>query len=144
MKRTTTFIALLAIAGMIGAAVAGAQRSDDDERRIPQIDTLQNEYLQTLREREMLVRAAFQSGNTGLQDVIEASNDLIEAKLEFARTAEQRMALLRQRVENLRKLEETIHQYVELGQTGREDLLLARAQRMKAEIELLRAQSGNR
>jgi outer membrane protein TolC len=101
-------------------------------------DAAPAERRETLRQ---LVKAAeqhYRSGNTTLPSVIRASNLLLEAELEAAKTKAERIALYEKMVENLRELEKVAEAGYKAGVRPMDDVLEARAARLKAEIQLAR------
>jgi outer membrane protein TolC len=77
-------------------------------------------------------------GQTTLDNVIRERNRLLEAELEIAKTSIDRIRIREERVKNFRDLENEIKQRHKAGQVTNDKILVAKAARLQAEIELLR------
>ena len=89
----------------------------------------------------LAVKEQFRHGIGTHDAVIRASNQLLDAELELAQTREERIGIHKQRVRNLKELEEYARQRQRAAQVSVDKVLEARAARLGAEIELLREQA---
>lgn len=83
----------------------------------------------------------FQNGQGDLQSVCEAQILAMEGDLEMARDSKTRLAIHEKQVKVFRNLEEMVKVRVQAGQAGQEEILAAKAARLKAEIDLVREQA---
>jgi len=76
--------------------------------------------------------------------VLRASELLLEAELDLAETKAERIAVRDKLVANLRQREEAVLARYRIGAEQYDSVLQVTAARLKAEIKLLREQSGER
>lgn len=89
-----------------------------------------------LKQRATTLDTMYQAGRLKLDSVLRGRDQLLEAELHLAENTEQRQAIYEQRVENMRKLEETIQARFDNGDAQYEASLAATAARLQAEINL--------
>lgn len=126
----------------IAAAVAKEKEAVAKEKVIAKLLTemkaLQKDRRDTLAELAKAGEQRFHNGQATLASAMQASYRQFDAALEFASTKEERVASYESLIENLRQLEkdaESIHRD-KAGPT--DDVLEAKAARLKAEIDLLK------
>ncbi len=130
-----TFTAGLTLSNTLVAQNQDAVGSD-------RLASLKQEYIKTMRSRVDAVESRYKVGTSSLPDVVSARIDLINAELEFATTRDERVEILKRKVESLREKEHYVKQGQERGLQGfsPEAALLATAERLRAEIALVSEQ----
>ena len=118
----------------LGAAPA---RQENDDAAIQK---LTSQRVQVLQELVDLAREKYEHGVGSLDEVIAAEQSLLNAKLESTTDADERVAIREIRVSLAKDLESQVAIRVEGGIAPRALLLNATANRLQAEIELLREQ----
>ena len=101
------------------------------------LQALLKERRDTLSELVDVYEARFRRGSAPVESVIVASNELLNAELELAETNPERVTIREKLVSNLRLLEQNIKERYDHGTCPIEDLLRAKAARLKAEIDVL-------
>lgn len=109
-----------------------AAKPNDNLRR------LLNARCDTLQERVDALEVAFSNRKVDIDHVLRAECDLLDAKLELATQRAQRVAILEEVVTKMRRIEDVTAQLVQSGNVPSYDLMLAKAERLKAEVKLLR------
>jgi outer membrane protein TolC len=100
------------------------------------------ERLAVLSEIANLQRKGYESGEIQLNDVLASEADVLFAKLELAQTAAERIAILETMVENARRLEDVVERLAEAAEATAVDRLKAKAFRLRAQADLVRARSA--
>ena len=80
-------------------------------------------------------------GTVSPESVVESQIDLLNARLDMSDSQADRVTLMKQRVDCYKKLEEAQEAHVMNATATRVDVMQARANRLEAEIELLREES---
>lgn len=129
--------------------IAGSlTRGQRAEQAVPigKNEALLKERRETLRQLSQEVEQRYRSGLATLDSVIRASNLLLEAELDLAKTKAERVALCEKLVANLRQLETILESKHKVGAQGGEtaNVLDARAARLKAEIQLAHEKEGDK
>jgi hypothetical protein len=125
----------------LGVVLYGQSAESQDEQQTSldnRINSLLAERRDTFRQLVELVEGRYKMGQTTLSNVIRERNRLLEAELEIAKTSIDRIRILEDRVKNFRDLENELKQLHKVGRLTDDKLLVAKAARLKAEIELLR------
>jgi outer membrane protein TolC len=135
--RTLLSVPILIVAVVCVATLTNAQ--NDALRPNDNVHQLLTERRDTLQERLDAIEASFKSGRTETVVLIGAELDLLAANLELATQPVERIALLEKMVSNMKQIEDWTLGRFENGTGLRHDLLLAKAARLRAEIDLLRA-----
>jgi len=91
-----------------------------------------------LRQIADWVESRHRNGNETLENLMQARNELLEAELEVAKTRTERIRIREEQVSNVRLLEDRLSHLRENGEISAAEVLVAKAARLKAEIELLR------
>lgn len=115
----------------------------DDEDQIPKVHVLLTQRRDTLRTLVKLVGERFRAGQVNFDVVIRASDQLLNLELELAEGQDARLAIRKQRVELMRDFEKVADARFRAGQATQEDVLTAQAERLGAEIELLKERKVN-
>jgi outer membrane protein TolC len=139
---------LLVTLSFCGAAIlfSATAQSQENQQATPQderIAKLLDERRETTRKLVEAVNAEYEVGVKGLEHVIRAQNELLDAELSLAKTHAARIDVHQQIVENLRTLEQEVEGKLRLGARGgsQADLLAAKSARLQAEIALRREQA---
>ena len=106
------------------------------------LDALLKERRDTFRQLLKMARARHRLGGATVESVIHASLQLLQAELEMAKGSGERIAIHKQMIELLRTLEKTAQQKFKAGAVRQDEVLKAKADRLQAEIRLLREQSS--
>ena len=135
-------IALLCVLAACLGVVACSQPAESQEERQTSSDNKISDLLaqrrDTLHQLVEWVVAQRNDGAAALGDVIQAKNDLLDAELDIAKTKKERIRIRKEQVENFRLLENAMtFQHKEGGIAGNE-VWVAKAARLEAEIKLLR------
>jgi uncharacterized protein (TIGR03067 family) len=113
-----------------------------DQAAGTELEKLLQERQEVLKEVVDVALADFKMARIDYTNVLEAQRELIQAQLEQATTREQKIALYKQLVQNLEKVEEVADARRQAGEGSQLDRLKARAARLQAQIDLVRAQSS--
>lgn len=109
-----------------------------------ELTALLKERREVLQQRAAMVEARFRAGTASFHEVATAANDLMYAELAIARMSEDRIAIYEKIIANLRRLESAVGERVRAGQATRDDLLLAKAARLKVQIELAQERASSK
>jgi outer membrane protein TolC len=121
--------------GIVSVNRGGAQ---DDADTSAKLESLLRERRDTLRQLVQVVGVHYRDGRTTEDAVVCANNRLLEAELDLLTAKAERIAVYEQLVENMRRLEEVAAARHEVGVGSIEEVLAAKAARLRAEIELVR------
>lgn len=140
-------LALLCCAGALSItwfARTPSRAADDAKADFDkQITALMEQRRDTLKQRLEYVTALEHVDPKHFNDRILANDEFLQAKLALATSREERIAIAKERVENLREREESVVAHLKAGLGGPDIELVARAARQQAQIELLREQRGS-
>lgn len=140
--RVHILVAVLVVAfGVLTPAVVTGEKQPKNETE--KLDKLLQQRRDILRQLVKAVTVQFQEGEIGFEPVFRATDKLIEAELDLAKNAKERVGILQRRVElmkNLFSLTDAKHQ---AGQGTTAQLLAAKAGLLEAQIQLLREQAGD-
>ena len=132
---------IVAVVSFAGLAISGSFTSQNDDASLDKrIHTLLVERRDTLRQRSAALDERFTQGRVVFESVLFARNDLLDAELELASSKAERIAAHEKRLDNYRELEKLMMARHAVGASTTEDGLMAKAARLRAEIELLREQ----
>lgn len=132
----------LCIAWSVTTYSGAAQNADVNVTS--EISKLMQERRDVFRQRLATVKSSYKQGETPLEQVISAQDDLFKAEFELAASKPERIKLCKKRVDNLRQLESVTAQQFSLGTGKMEAKFLATAARLQAEIDCLREQSATK
>ncbi len=116
--------------------------NEDVNEGMDPILALQRERIDTLRESVELLRELLAFGAIQRGTVMRAMCDLLEAELELSTESEERIALCQRLVEICRQFDERAMILWRFAETSESDALQCVADRLAAEIQLLREQTA--
>ena len=108
------------------------------------LTALLNERREVLRKLVDAAEQRYRAGAATLEAAIRASNQLLEAELELADTKAERIAVHEKLVGNLQRLEQVAEARRAAAAAALEEVLEAKAARLKGEITLLRERQQDR
>lgn len=106
------------------------------------IETLLQARVETLRQHVEQRRIHFEAGEIISEDYARSLRQLLDAELDAARDPAERIAICERHVELLKSYEAMVDERFQFGELPRADLLAAQADRLQAEIQLLREQAA--
>lgn len=109
----------------------------------PPVAKLLDERLALLGEIVELYQAAYKSSEVSFDAVASAQRDLLQARLELANSANERVKIRREMVQVSQYIEKVTKQLFQAKQTSKPDMLKATASRLRAEADLKREQLAN-
>ena len=128
----------------LDTTVSGLKSKEADEspapKRSPTLEALQLQRIATLREIVQVMEDQYSTGQNDLASVLRAKHNLLRARLEHAVEKTQRLQLLQEQLEEFRQLETVVQTKVDAGIVTNVQLLSVRAERLAAQIELVREQ----
>lgn len=105
------------------------------------IQILLEQRQQVRDEHVEMVRSATGQGGWWMGELFRSENDALRASLELAGDQEAEIAIRKKILENFRKIEEIVQMFRQNGVSRIQDLLLVKANRITAEVELAEARS---
>jgi hypothetical protein len=123
---------------VVASAIAADWPASRHDGASAQLESLLKERRDVVRKLVEIVNRRYQTGMVTQESVILASNLLLDAELELARTKAERIAVCQKLVGNLRQLEQAAEARHERTMGSADDVLKAKAARLKAEIQLVR------
>jgi hypothetical protein len=112
-----------------------AQDSDSNKSKV---NSLLEERRDALNRRVEIVGHFVDNGKSTFEALIAARYDLLEAERELAVDSDQRIAVLRRKLDNAKQLESLMQKRKEDAKGTEVEVLAAKAGRLSVEIELLR------
>jgi hypothetical protein len=138
----------------VQAASSGApdrsQNEDTDQpdeaadREETTISTVTSELLETLRQWVRVNEQMYEVGAVQIETVIRSHQKLFEAQLDVAGSRSERIRILEARMQSFRELEKAVEQQHGAGRSSTSQLLATKAERLAAELALLREQAVSR
>jgi hypothetical protein len=150
MKATVAGV-MIASVFALGLAVACGLRAQEAPSETQRLRSLREQRHMTLKKRLAVLEQKLQgpqppngsSTFVQLLAIVEAHVDLLDAELELAESKVERIEVLKKRLRVLREQEERLAVFLQVSAKGAlEAHLFATAQRLRAEIDLLRAVSN--
>ena len=133
---------LCALVAFANSANEGTLLAQDAEKNArTKLDELLVERRDTLLERIKAVEEKYRAGKAGVEVVISARDDLLDSELPLVSSKQARIEVFEKRLENFRELEEVMKRGVDSGVAEFDDMLLTKAERLRAEIDLLKEQA---
>lgn len=135
---------LLGLCGVVGSAlvvvlVFGGEPAEVAKAPAPdELEALLKERHDTLRKLVEYYEYSYREGKRDYEDVLHAKSQLLEAELDMVGSKAERIRVREEQVNNLRNLEEIVEAKLQAMAESPDKLLLAKARRLKAEIELER------
>jgi outer membrane protein TolC len=108
------------------------------------VESLLKQRLELLTEIAKLQREAYRQGEGGVSAALNAEADVAAAKIELAKTAADRISAHEELVKVALQIEKAAEQVIRAGQGPRTDHLKAKAFRLQAEANLLRARKASK
>ncbi len=137
MRRSIALLCVL----LLGPAIqAHAQRPAKDPAA--QLKSLMEERRDALQKAVNILNGYFQTGTVTLEVVVSAMTKSADAELELAKNKDERIAIYRKQVEFCRNVEKLCQARFDAGTVTEVDVLQAKAERLKVEIQLLREQGA--
>ncbi|TWT87011.1 hypothetical protein [Stieleria varia] len=135
---TRTLLCSIAILAVCVGMTAFTNADNNEAAPDGNVRQLLTERRDTLRERLDAVEASYKSGRTETTVVIAAETQLLDAELELTNQPADRIAIRERVVANMKRIEDWTRQQFDNGIALQQDVLLTKAERLQAEIELLR------
>ncbi len=92
-----------------------------------------------LLQRVALLEKGYAAGETNLETVLAARDQLLQAELQLITTKEERITIYQKRLDNMCALEKVVKQLFDAKECPQDAMLAATAARLQAEIDLARA-----
>ncbi|MCA9046049.1 MAG: hypothetical protein KDA69_17100 [Planctomycetaceae bacterium] len=108
---------------------------------LQRVQELLQERHDVLAQRVEMLEVLFKGSVVSPIDVSKARDELFAAKLELAQSRDERVAILKEQVANLQQIEKYCQVLVERGVANMSDVLEAKSNRLRVEIELERTLS---
>ncbi len=146
MKTTILYLVVASMAGMEHCSDESPAAMQEPENK--ELQALLEARRDTLKELAGVVEMHPVTVEHGRRlaarfaDVLEVNTQLLQAELECARSAEERIACFERALEAQRKIERRLVAMAETGSVVPSDVFIATAARMKAEIELTREKNS--
>lgn len=136
---------LLIMIGVLSLTLVFARQyptsaQDSGVSRHSKISTLLEERRDALKARVYIIEKLVEISQSTSEALVAAQADLINAEIEMATNDNERIAAIQRKVENAKQLEAIAEQRKHGGRGSEADILMAKAARLGAEIELQRAQ----
>lgn len=138
MKRNIFAAVLIVVLAAWFVMNRTAAQQDEASPDSPKIQQLLQQRQDVLQQRYNAVKHRHEDGTRQYDRVASALDDLLKAKLELAASRQERLDICKQRVDNMRSLEEIAEGQVKNGDGTIDEKLLATAARLQAEIDCLR------
>jgi outer membrane protein TolC len=103
----------------------------------PDVEKILRERLVVLQEAAALQREAYRSGTASLTSLLATDQDVLEAELELAKSARDRVRIREEMLKLAETLEKAAEQLAKAKEAPRTDLLSARASRLRATADLM-------
>src|SRR5262249_51160014 len=123
----------------VPSAAGGKEEAKPDAATLAKIRKLQLERLAVLKKAIAARQEEFRAGRTTLADLVKPSRQLLEAELELATTARQRIKAHAEHLRLMKEADKVTAAGYAAGQVRASDYFRARAARLKAEIDWLKA-----
>ena len=108
-----------------------------DRKLDPEVEKVLRERVTVLQEAARLTHESHRRGTIAFTRVMAADQAVLDAELELAPSAAERVRIRESLLQNLQELEKTVEQLVQSGEAPQMDLLNARANRLRAQADLL-------
>jgi hypothetical protein len=132
---------LTSVGGTLVYVLADEKKDHDVAEMEKQLNEMLYERVETAQLCFATTQAAYQTETETVDQLLTAMNNLVEAKLAVARTPQEEIAALEERVTHTQNLEQKIKQLYDIGSRGGEAQVyaLAKFTRESAQISLLKA-----
>jgi len=143
MKSSLLLLMILVPISICVTVLNNSVRSQETPRKAGNhIRQLLIERRDVARECANGVETEVRFGAKPLDQFLRAQNVLLDAEVELAQTHDEKCAIFERRVTSLQRMEAEAKAKHDIGIGSLVDHLSAKAERLKAEIDLLRAQDG--
>lgn len=140
MNVRNSVVVLLALIFVEATLFSGEQqRAEKDEQAISDLIAEREQVLEKLVE---VAKIKYQQGIASLDAVIAAERQLFDAKLDSATTPGERIAIRESQLKLAQQQEQLVANRIEAGLVSTNDLMMAKANRLTAQIQLLREKSS--
>ena len=145
IRRLFLTLCAIGVAAVITSAAPAAPPRPEQHETSKQLESLLKERRDTLRELVDILDGRYRAGAVTEEAVLRASGQLLGAELDLASTKAERIAIREKLVANLRRIEKVTEDQAQVGSLALrpDDVLQAKAARLKAEIQLLREKASN-
>ena len=133
MRKSIVWLCVLLLTPAIQAQ---AQPSGQDASA--QLKSLMEERRDALDKAVTILSSMYRVGTATFDQVVSAMAKLADAELELAKTKDERIAVYRKQVESWRDAEKVCQARLQAGTATEVNVLEAKSERLKAEIQLLR------
>lgn len=138
MKSTLYAVLALVCCVFLVAAPAQTEKRNEDTTSA-EIDTLLRKRRDVFQQILTIVKAQNEENGGATRDaVLQATNQLLAAELQLAKSRDERVCLLQKRVKNFKELEDVAQSGNDSGVVTGKEVPLAKAARLQAEVDLLR------
>jgi outer membrane protein TolC len=131
-------IGLVLVAGVVGYFTSEAPRAPAAEPKEARLKELLKERVETLRTVVELSTAQYQQGILDYGKVYQSMHALVKAELDVCESDKERITVLEKLVAVAKKHEKVAEARFKAGGGGQRDVLMAKADRLEAEIALER------
>jgi hypothetical protein len=109
----------------------------EDRQLDPDVEKVLQQRLVILQEVAKLRREAYRTGTTSLTSTLATDQAVLDAELELAKSAADRVRVREEMLKTAEMLEKATEQLANAAETPRMELLMARANRLRAAADLL-------
>ena len=141
MKNRFLVAAMTMCVGLLAWSIVVGQTPDANQTE--QLDELLRQRQATLRQLVEVVTEEYRQGIREIESVVRATDQLIAADLELAKTSKDRNTLLQVRVEVMKDFFAMANMKFMAGTASQSELLSARAALLDSQIQLAREQAGD-
>jgi len=139
MKRSSLLLVGLVASMLCGALVvwthtARSQQPAPDAAS-ERLDALLRERVDTFQQIVKIAVAEHEAGVASLEEVLNAYAQLADAEIELTDKHDERVEILKRRLEGVKKLERAVQARHKIGQESKRRVLQAQAERLLAEIQ---------
>ncbi|MCA9029620.1 MAG: hypothetical protein KDA66_02365, partial [Planctomycetaceae bacterium] len=140
IRNSLTTMLLVAIT-LVSGMSTNCFGDEPPNSHLQRVQELLQERHDVLAQRVEMLEVLFKGSVVSPIDVSKARDELFAAKLELAQSRDERVAILKEQVANLQQIEKYCQVLVERGVANMSDVLEAKSNRLRVEIELERALS---
>ena len=140
IRNSLTTMLLVAIT-LVSGMSTNCFGDEPPNSHLQRVQELLQERHDVLAQRVEMLEVLFKGSVVSPIDVSKARDELFAAKLELAQSRDERVAILKEQVANLQQIEKYCQVLVERGVANMSDVLEAKSNRLRVEIELERTLS---
>ncbi|MBI1248334.1 hypothetical protein GC197_10915 [bacterium] len=131
--------AMVSLTLLLVNSTASVSAADEAEQK----PDLRSERVDALRKVVELAEHALKSGRAPYEEVYRANVELLDAELDYCRSNEEAIAILKRSLKEAAKMEDVVKAQGLAGRGSEIDVQRAKAQRLKIEIALRQAEANN-